>query len=365
MPRGDQMADRPELTLAHLLLLAEEKAGKTDWALRAAESGFNVLMLDGDVAAQRIADLTAPAKSRVYYMDVSDSFVGDVDPRMIQTVADFMVATRFLWNDTTQREYSRSKDPHDPESGACLHEIWEIRPGKLDHTWVLIIDSWTTLSYSATVAKAQDMDVSVADVEKIEQNIYQGVGNRLTNIAITQQKARCHTIITGHPSQYEKRKNPSGRTVQETKQKEQIIEWTKMVPKSSSNPHGFGLGKFFSDIGWIDVDRSGKRTINFMKTSDRTSGGALNTKGDPRVDHRFEDVVRKIGGQVPDGKQGPGEALVIHPAGTYIPVAKAAPLGIKSAQSKASESSISVDAKPATIKGLGGLAQLKQNQAGK
>lgn len=358
MPRGDRMPG--ELPKIHALILGDEKAGKTTWALAAAEAGFNVLVMDGDVAQQRINELSDAAKQRVYYMDVSDTLVGDTDPRMIQTVADFFVATRFLWNDTKQREYSRSRDPHDPETGACLDEIWEIRPGKLDSSWVLIIDSWTTLSYSAMLAKAQSLGESIADVEKIERSVYSGTGNRLTNILITQQKAPCHTVVIGHPVQYEKRKAESGKTVREgMKENDQIIEWTKMIAKSSSNPHGYSMGKFFSDIGWIDVDKWGKRVLNFLKTSERTSGGNLNSKGDPKVDHRFEDLIRKIGGAVPDGNQGPGEAIVIHDPGTYIPAAKANPLGRKST---ASESSKPVDpgAAPMVVKGLGGLAGLKK-----
>lgn len=351
MPRGDAMTS--DLTIAHLLILAEEKAGKTSWLLDAAEDGFNVLLLDGDVGQQRIADLSPEAKKRVFYMNVGDELVGGVNPRMIQIVADFFVATKFLWNDSKQKMYSQ-KDPHDEESGACLDEIWEIRPALLDHNWVLGLDSWTTLSYSAKLAKANDMGVDIADVEKIERSIYSGVGNRLTNIAITQQKAPCHTIVCGHPAQYEKRRSQEGQTVREaTRENDQIVEWTKMIPVSSSNPHGFSIGKYFSDIGWIDVGPTGKRTIDFTKTSKRTSGGNLNTKGDPRVDHRFSDLVKKIGGYVPDPKDetplGPG--FIIHPAGTFIPAAKKPnALGSKSAPLQAS-----TQAKPVGLAGFGGL----------
>lgn len=358
MPRGDRMPS--SLTIAHMLILAEEKVGKTTWLLEAAESGFNVLLLDGDVAQQAINRLSPKAKERVFYMDVSDSLVGDVDPRMIQTVADFLVSTTFLWNDRTQREYSRIRDPHDEESGACLDEIWEIKPAKLDHNWVLGIDSWTTLSYSAKLAKAQDLGESIANVEKIERSIYSGVGNRLTNILFTQQKAPCHTIIIGHPAQYEKRKSQEGKTVKEAmKENDQIVEWTKMIPISSSNPHGFGMGKYFSDIGWIEVDKFGKRKLDFTKTNQRTSGGNLNSRGDPKVDHRFEDLIRAIGGHVPgaDSDTPLGEGFKLWEPGTYIPAAKKVPaLGSKSKPSE----SLTAPGAITQVKGLGGLASLKK-----
>lgn len=356
MPRGDNMP--PSLALIHAMILAEEKAGKTSWLLDAAEDGFFVLMLDGDVAQQRINDLSPAAKSRVFYMDVSDNLVGTVDPRMIQIVGDFLTSPKFLWNDTKQEQYSRD-DSHDPETGCCLDEIWEIRPSRLDHNWVLGIDSWTTLQYSAKLAKAADLGEEIADVEKIERSIYAGVGNRLTNIAITQQKAPCHTIVCGHPAQYEKRRSEPNRTVREAmRENDQVIEWTKMIPTSSSNPHGFSIGKFFSDIGWIDCSVTGVRKIDFTKTSKRTSGGNLNTKGDPRVDHRFSDLVRKIGGHVPDGTQDLGPGFIIHPAGTFKPavaVAKPNPLAKKREPLQASSSA----PKRIGIAGLAGLGQPK------
>lgn len=359
MPRGDNMP--PSLTLAHLLILGEEKAGKTTWLLDAAESGFNVLLLDGDVAQQAIERLSPAAKKRVFYMEVGDKLVGESDARMIRTVADIFTSTTFLWNDRTQDEYSRSKDPHDPESGACLDEIWQLKPGKLDHNWVLGVDSWTTLAYSAKLAKAQDLGVELADVEKLEQNLYAGVGNRLDAILYTQQKAPCHTCIIGHATQYEKTKSPENVRAGEVKPKDRIVEWTKMVPVSGSNPHGFKMGKFFSDIGWIDVDKWGKRVLSFEKTNARTSGGNLHSKGDPKTDHRFENVIRAIGGNVPGANADTplGDGLTIFPAGTYIPAAKVNPLASKSKTSESKTKPADATAPVSTVKGLGGLAGLK------
>src|SRR3546814_2016165 len=59
--------------------------------------------------------------------------------------------------------------------------------------------SWTTLSYSGMVSKALDLGVSIADVEKVNREIYAGVGNRLTNMASIIQKMPCHVIVIGHP----------------------------------------------------------------------------------------------------------------------------------------------------------------------
>lgn len=355
MPRGNNMQNSTAVPLIHAMILGDEKVGKTTWLLEAAEAGFNILMLDGDVASQRIADLSPAAQERIFYMDVSDDLVGEHDPRMIHTVATLMTSSKFLWNDTKQREYSRAKDSHDEETGACLDEIWEIRPAKFDHNWIIGIDSWTTLSYSAMLDKAMDLGVDIAMIEKAEQNMYQGVGNRLTNIAIVQQKAPCHTVIIGHGDQYEKQANPDKTTAGAVKMKDKIIEWTKMIPKSSSRPHGYTLGKFFSDIGWLESDKWGKRKIDFTKTSERTSGGNLNSKGDPKSDHRFIDLVKKIGGAAPSGDMG--EGLIIHPPGTFLPAAAKPALAL-GAKPKAATPALE-SPKPAMVKGLGGLTGLQ------
>lgn len=353
MPRGNALT--PDQVLMKALILGDPKAGKTEWALKAAEAGFNVLYLDGDVAAQTISAVAENARERIFYLDIADKLDGGIDPRMIGAVSDFMTSSRLLWNDTKQRVYSRAKDEHNPETGACLDEIWEFRPAKLNHRWVVVIDSWTTLSYSAMLAKALSDGVDLGDVEKIERSVYQGVGNRLTNMLATIQKMPCHVIVIGHPDQYEKRKSQSGVTVKEgLKENDQIIEWTKMIPKSSSKPHGLTLGKFFSDIGWIDVDKFGKRKMNFKISGERVSGGHLEIAADPRAEGSFANCVKNIGGFIPAPSDDLGEGLIIHLPGEYIPAANQAKpvLG--------SKSPASTPAAPTQVRGLGGLAGLKK-----
>lgn len=351
MPRANNLA--PSQTLGKILMLGDPKAGKSDWAARAAEAGFNVLYFDGDVAGQTIAQLSDEAKSRIYYMDVSDQLVGDKDPRFIDTLTGFTTSTRYIWNDTKQKEFSIKDGVN--EEGFALDEIWEFRPSKLDHYWVFVLDSWTNLAMSGMLAKANDSGVDLADIEKAERSMYQGTGNRLTQIAATLQKFPCHVITIGHPDQYEKRRSQDGKTVKEAmKETDQIVEWTKMVPKSSSRPHSLTLGKFFSDVGWIDVGKYGKRELDFTATSARVSGGHLNSKGDPRESHSFANVVKSMGGFIPDGTQDTGEALTIHPPGTYLAKKPAQVLGAKPASSSTTPA-----AQPSTVKGLGGLVGLK------
>lgn len=359
MPRGNAL--HASHTLLKALILGDPKAGKTEWVLKAAEAGFNVLYFDGDVAGQTIQAVDPAVRDRIFYMDCADRLSGGLDPRMVTLCSEFFTSTRFLWNDTKQELYSRVKDSHDEASGAALDEIWEIKPARLDHNWVFALDSWTTLAYSAMVDKANQEGISLADIEKAERNLYQGTGNRLTNMLSTVQKMQCHVAVIGHPAQYEKRKNPAGSSVRSTKETDQIIEWTKMVPTSSSNPHGLKMGKFFSDIGWIDVDKFGKRLMSFDITNERVSGGHMTGKGDPRKEFNFAGIIKAIGGEVPGPDGAPwGDGITIHPPGTFIPASanKANPLGAKPAASASPASASLEPAKPTAIKGLGGLAGL-------
>lgn len=356
MPRGDALTGAQ--VTAKLMILGDPKAGKTEYLLKAAEAGFNVLLLDGDVAAQTMTAITPEARNRVFYMDVGDRLDNGIDPRMIQIVADIFTSSKYLWNDTKQSQYSRAKDPHDPETGACLDEIWELCPARFDNRWVIGLDSWTTLSYSAMLAKGVDLGVSLGDIEKADMNLYAGAGNRLTNMLATIQKAKCHFIVIGHPAQFEKTKSPENIRAGEVKAKDRIVEWTKMVPKSSSNPHGLTMGKYFSDIGWIDVDKFGKRKLDFDVTNQRVSGGHMTGKGDPRGDFNFAGVVKHIGGVIPVPSDDLGDGLTIHAPGTFIPATapvKANPLA-KPASTPLNDSG----AAPTQVRGLGGLAGLKR-----
>lgn len=341
MPRADQM---PTTSIfAHPLVIGVEKSGKTDWAMKAAEAGFNVLYLDGDVAGQTLNDQSPEAKKRIFYMDFSDDLAGGKnDPHFINHMADFMGTSKFVWNDSKQSKFSlRNYDDTD--------EVWELRPGMLDWRWVLVIDSWTTLSYSGMVSKALDLGVDLGDVEKINREIYAGVGNRLTNMATIIQKMKCHVIVIGHPAEYQKKKMPDRSTQREVKELDQIIEWTRMIPKSHSNPHGLTMGKYFTDVGWMDVTRGGTRKLSFKLDVDRSSGGHLNSEGDPRGSHSFAELVKAIGGAVPDPSRPEDidSVLTIHGPGQYQVAAKATPvIGNKTAAS-------------AKVAGLGGLMGMK------
>ena len=137
--------------------------------------------------------------------------------------------------------------------------------------------------------------------------------------------------------------------MREAKELDQIIEWTRMIPKSSSNPHGLTMGKFFTDVGWMDVTRGGRRELSFKLDQNRSSGGHLDSKGDPRESHSFANLVRSIGGHVPDPKRAEDiePALKIYEPGQYQ-------------TAKATSNVVNPSQAPAKVAGLGGMAGLKK-----
>lgn len=345
MPRASDF--QSHLALMKLLILANERVGKSEFALKAAEAGFNVLYIDGDGAARTLNAINAFGKDRIFYFSVMDRIEdGQYEHRMIDFVADFLGSTKLIWNDTTQAPFSRTKD--NVEESA----IWEIFPSKLDHTWVVVMDSWTALSMSALAAKAADLSEDLSDVEKIDRKIYSGVGNRLTQIATVLKGSKCHVIVCGHPAEYQKKRTPDGKTGR-IKEEDMITEWTRMIPKSSSNPNGLTLGKYFTDIGWIDVNLAGKRTLDFDISTSRTSGGTITGKGDPREEFKFANLVAKGGGIVPGPAGAPIEpAIVIHEKGAWQPAAIAQPKALVLGAKPAAAAQIQM---PALNRGLAGL----------
>src|SRR3546814_2540213 len=95
MPRADNLSSSTQLIKG--LVMGFEKSGKSDWAARAAMAGFNVLYLDGDVAAATIAQLPVEARKRIFYLDFADNFAGGKeDTRMINLMFEFFTSTTFV-----------------------------------------------------------------------------------------------------------------------------------------------------------------------------------------------------------------------------------------------------------------------------
>lgn len=315
MPRASEA--NPKHQLVKALIVGDGKCGKTDWAARAACAGFNVLYLDADVGSQTIAQIQdRDALSRIFIMNVGDELIsGGLDYRFVNVYKKFSTAITYRWNDTQAREFSVSKDG-DP----CMDEVWEIRPGQMDYTTILVIDSWTALSQSCMNWACDELGLSIEEISEDERSkmrgVYQAAGEKLTYYLQMIRSAKCHVIVIGHPREFTKTEKSAGKSVTQ-KESEMKVLWTKMVPASSSNNHAFSMSKYFTDIAWIEVDAMGEYKIDFRAANDRMSGSHINARLNTRTDGSFVELLKAIGGTVPSEPASFDHWLKIHPAGTY------------------------------------------------
>lgn len=332
MPRMDQATEVSQLI--KLLLIADGKAGKTHYAGEAAAAGFNVFYLSGDVAAPTLAQLPAEAKKRIYFIDAVDSISGGVrDTRFINTVSELTTNVKFRWNDTLGR-IAKAKDEE---------EIWEIQPAKMGPSELFVLDSWTSLVESIMLKCANQHGVNLSDASTTEMRpVYQSSALMATSLLQVIRSMPCHVLVLGHPDEYEHRRSPDGKKVGNVKETEMIIEWTKRIAKSTSRPHSLQMPKYFTDVAWLEVSPTGTRKIDFRPKDDRVGGGHFagfeNTQ-----DYSFANLVKAVGGKVPDGSQPIEPWLNIIPAGERI-----------IAPPKVLDGTV---AKPASIAGLAGIGK--------
>ena len=325
MPAADEMPD--ELDPLKLMLVANSKAGKTDYLLRAAEFGFNVLFIDGDIGARTMramlksGRLSPAAAKRIMYMSVAD-YINDRG-QYVSFMADFFVqfstAGKFMWNDSLQRPFKSGE--YDREAG---HVVWEMYPSRMKTDTLLIVDSYTALVTSVLNWKADSLGEDLGDIEKISRDMYAGSGHKLTHFMQLLKATKCHLGLICHAREYVILEKPKGK-IGSINEKDMKIKDTMMVPVSSSNPHALTLAKNFTDVGWIDVSPMGKRVIDFQPSGDRVIGGQLTVKGD--VDeNNFLKLIKLSGGSAPVNAT-PDSWLRRYGPGEYELPGKAAALG--------------------------------------
>lgn len=282
--------------LAKLLLIGDGKCGKSHFAGMAAAAGFKVLYLDGDVGKPTIQSLPIEARRNIMLLDVADTLLGGIkDSRFFDTFKEFTTSTTFRWNKTKNQLSSRKYDePTDV--------IVEVKPAKMDSSCILILDSWTGLTESMTTAAALAGNVDLETAKTSEMRpVYQMAGIKATQMLQCIRSLRCHVIVLAHPDEYAHTRKPEGRKVSDIKETDLIVEWTKQIPKSTSKPQSLQMAKYFTDVSWMTVSRDGKeRRLDFRLNDGRVSGGHFDAEKSTE-EYSFANLVKKIGGKVPDG----------------------------------------------------------------
>ena len=179
------------------LIYGPSQTKKTFWAGRAAEAGYNVILLTGDGHYQVLFNIKDEAQERVTVLNVADKVT---EPQFAHAVSSVLkAADPLIWNDTRNEPMYRQL--HEDDNYVFL----DVR--KLDHNFVLVIDSWTALVDSILWDFANEQNVDLSDGSKQEWDLY-GPCNRLATWILQQLKGLpCHVIVIGHSIMWEKQKN--------------------------------------------------------------------------------------------------------------------------------------------------------------
>lgn len=260
----------------HLLLIGNSKTGKSDYPVQAAIDGFTVVYIDKDNGLATIAAATQThpeARKRIHYFNPVN---------MAVFLEAFLTNPIIRYNVRTKDVPNFADKPDD--------RIVEIYPAKIPKGVILMIDSWTSVTLSIMQNQAEKNNISLFDIDKYSREIYGGSGFKATQLAEGLQKLPFHVVLAGHPGAYERKEKPDNKTVGMVTEKDMVIRETTDVVISTSLPHGATMGKFFNQIGWLEVNRMNARVLDFRVQNGRMVGGTPNGVGDPRKEYRFSTL---------------------------------------------------------------------------
>lgn len=271
----------------HLLLIADTKAGKSTYAAQAALAGFTMVYFDSDngkSALMNTLQKDIEAMRRVHYFNIEN-------PK--EFWYHFLRSTTkasLRWNSRTHSVWGPTSMLSQPDD-----KIWTFDITKIPASWILNLDSWTSLA-----SDALDIGTASAKAELlngVNQSIYGEANSWVTYIANVLQKIPQHLIVQAHGTKYEIYEKPVNVKAGEAKQKEMILRDTVDVPVSSSRPHGYSMGSRFNHIGWLYVDALGNTEIDFTRKTNRVGGGPPNKKA-PSHSLGFDKLVGKVPAKV-------------------------------------------------------------------
>lgn len=214
-----------------ILVYGPAKSKKTWWACRAAEFGFRVLLFDFEDGSGILSHLSIEAQKRIFILPFSD---GITDTLASNSAVTILKEFSFYVNEQTR------KVTNSPQVGS-----YHIDMRQFGRDTVVIFDSYTALVNSAAKRFAIDHNLNLSDAEKTEWPGY-GWSGRLLNWILHQMEAfPCPFILIGHETQNVIKKKVLGGM---EAQKKAPIELVRRQVFSSSNPHGLGICKNFTDV---------------------------------------------------------------------------------------------------------------------
>lgn len=268
------LEDTATIAVSHLLIIGKTKAGKSDYVARAVNAGFTCLYMDSDNGLGTLKEVVKPERQKDLH------YINPIDP--VTFAQEFFMKGVVRYNETRRKMY-------DSMSYADSDKLVEIIPSRIPRNVIVSFDSWTSMCFESVRKKAEKLEVDLSDADRINREIYGACGLQMTQIATHIQGAPFHVIVQAHPAQYERKEKPPG-VVKAIKEQDMILKETIDIPASVSNPHGYNMGKFFNNIGWLTVNRVAERDLDFRVRDDRVSGGSVKDHGSPLKDYSFANL---------------------------------------------------------------------------
>lgn len=257
MPMADTMDDHGRLL--RVLCYGRDKTKKTWWCAKAAEAGFNVILLDGDDRSSIIKQIPIAARKKIL-------IVNAVNTRTRAVFSLFMASfmrpgNTFYWDE--ERKVSLPDTvKRIPEKSYIYFDT-----NKLTANDVLIIDSWTALAASTLLQYASEQEIDLMALEKEgDQFALLNFQSRFLDYCLNQiHTMPCHVFVIGHETIYEK---------WEGKGKDRKMISSEIVPISSTGPHAKKLSKHFEVLHFSKISSDAFR-IDAGGDKDKPGGSSF------------------------------------------------------------------------------------------
>lgn len=261
--------------LLRILAYGPAKSKKTWWVGKAAEAGYNVLLLDGDDGWQILNHIKPEAQKRIQVVDLNDELNSVI-------CCNFM--TRLLKKGTIiWDEKAKKTEMFNPNENCISIDLTKL--GKFD---VLVVDSWTALIRSLMFQFANENSIDLSEADKADWDFYGWGGRMALWITSRLTSLPCHLVTIAHATQYEKR-DKTGKKVISSKR--QII--------STSGPNAMQLPSEYSDILYF-YPKGAAFKIDTRGTDEADGGSRLIS---PAIynwdDLQFKDLIIAAGLELP------------------------------------------------------------------
>ncbi len=289
MPPLDHQLKENKPFLLRELLYGPPKTKKTWWACKAAEAGFNVILLDCDDGAHILSQIAPEARHRIANINIVDTLT---DPVACKFTTLALAGRIFLWDEQDKDRVIM------PANRNMEHSFYYINANKLTRNDILVVDSWTKLVKSLAWRWYKENGIDITSGEQAKSTNWDGYrwSGEMASWMVRQLKALpCHVMVIGHKSVYEKYKNEviNGKKVSS-------VEWQRTQIVSTSGPHGMTIASDFSDILQFYLVGSIFK-IDTTPYADADGGSRLIP---PKVwrweELQFVDICNMVGIPVPD-----------------------------------------------------------------